>query len=151
MQGITRFSTGFPVQMNQSEDDLTLWGSSSTDMPNRVGPVHILNPHDANPNCPTSDGTGCYFLSDAFEVNTIPGTFGTANRRFFHGPGFNNTDFGVLKHTTIKFGSNSSISSTIPNSRTPGETSATRRLVSSPARVIPGLGSSVLSSIGSTA
>jgi len=102
VQGITRFSTGFPIQMNQSEDDLTLWGSSSTDMPNRVGPVHILNPLDANPNCPTGDGTGCYSLSDAFEVNTIPGTFGTANRRFFHGPGFNNTDFGLLKHTTIR-------------------------------------------------
>ena len=26
----------------------------------------------------------------------------TANRRFFHGPGFNNTDFGLLKHTVIK-------------------------------------------------
>jgi hypothetical protein len=102
VQGITRFSTGFPIQMNQSEDDLTLWGSSATDMPNRVGPVHTLNPRDANPNCPTSDGTGCYFLSDAFEVNTTPGTFGTANRRFFHGPGFNNTDFGLLKRTTIR-------------------------------------------------
>jgi hypothetical protein len=102
VQGITRFSTGFPIQMNQSEDDLTLWGSSATDMPNRVGPVRTLNPRDANPNCPTSDGTGCYFLSDAFEVNTTPGTFGTANRRFFHGPGFNNTDFGLLKRTTIR-------------------------------------------------
>ena len=102
VQGITRFSTGFPVQLNQSEGDFTLWGSSATDMPNRVGPVHIVNPRDANQNCPTDDGTGCYFLSDAFEVNTTPGTFGTANRRFFHGPGFNNTDFGLLKHTTIR-------------------------------------------------
>jgi len=102
VQGITRFSTGFPIQMNQSEDDLTLWGSSATDMPNRIGPVQTVNPRDANANCPTSDGTGCYFLSNAFEVNTTPGTFGTANRRFFHGPGFNNTDFGLLKHTTIK-------------------------------------------------
>jgi Carboxypeptidase regulatory-like domain len=102
VQGITRFSTGFPIPMNQSEDDLTLWGSSATDMPNRVGRVQTVNPRDANPNCPTSDGTGCYFLSNAFEVNTTPGTFGTANRRFFHGPGFNNTDFGLLKRTTIR-------------------------------------------------
>lgn len=102
VQGITRFSTGFPIQMNQSEGDSTLWGSSATDMPNRVGPVQTVNPRDANANCPTSDGTGCYFLSNAFEVNTTPGTFGTANRRFFHGPGFNNTDFGMLKHTTIR-------------------------------------------------
>jgi Carboxypeptidase regulatory-like domain len=102
VQGITRFSTGFPIQMNQSEGDSTLWGSSATDMPNRVGPVQTVNPRDAKANCPTSDGTGCYFLSNAFEVNTTPGTFGTANRRFFHGPGFNNTDFGMLKHTTIR-------------------------------------------------
>jgi hypothetical protein len=25
------------------------------------------------------------------------GSFGTANRRFFHGPGFNNTDLGITK------------------------------------------------------
>jgi len=25
-----------------------------------------------------------------------------ANRRFFHGPGFNNTDFGISKRTVIK-------------------------------------------------
>jgi hypothetical protein len=105
IQGITRFSTGFPIQMNQSENDLTLWGSSATDMPNRVGPVQIVNPRKSNPNCPTAssgDGTGCYFLPSAFAENTVPGSFGTANRRFFHGPGFNNTDFGLLKHTTIK-------------------------------------------------
>ena len=108
IQGITRFSTGFPIQMNQSEDDFTLWGSSATDMPNRVGPVEIVNPRNVNTACPTYDpsipgsGTGCYFLPSAFEVNTTPGTFGTANRRLFHGPGFNNTDFGLLKHTVIK-------------------------------------------------
>jgi len=156
VQGITRFSTGFPIQMNQSEDDLTLWGSSSTDMPNRVGPVHILNPRDANPNCPTGDGTGCYSLSDAFEVNTIPGTFGTANRCFFHGPGFNNTDFGLLKHTTIRENLAFDVRFEFFNIfnhtqfKNPGGKSATHRLVSSRARVIPGLGSSALSFIGSS-
>jgi len=125
LQGITRFATGFPVQLNQSNGDYTLWGSSSTDMPNRVGSVQILNPRKSNPNCPTSDGTGCYFIPPpqnlatpqspgdvtaaaclpsvgAFAQNCVPGTFGTANRRFFHGPGFNNTDFGITKHTVIK-------------------------------------------------
>ena len=105
LQGITRFSSGFPVQLNQSEGDVSLVGSSSTDMPNRVGSVVIVNPRDPNPACPTSaggDGTGCYFLPSAFAENTTLGTFGTANRRFFHGPGFNNTDFGVSKRTLIK-------------------------------------------------
>jgi hypothetical protein len=124
MEGITRLSSGFPIQLNQGNGDYTLWGSSSTDMPDVVGPVQTLNPRKSNPNCPTADGTGCYFLPPppglatplfpgdtaeagclpsvgAFALNCVPGTFGTANRRFFHGPGFNNTDFGMLKHTAI--------------------------------------------------
>jgi hypothetical protein len=100
IQGITRFSSGFPIQMNQSVGDASLVGSPATDMPNVVGPVVKVNPRNANPGCPTV--TGCYFLPSAFAVNTDLGTFGTANRRFFHGPGFNNTDFGVTKHTLIK-------------------------------------------------
>ncbi len=107
IQGITRFSTGFPVQMNQSEGDASLAGSSATDFPNVVGPVKIVDPRKAYPACPNSvdpslPGTGCYFLPDAFAENTDLGTFGNANRRFFHGPGFNNTDFGFLKKTQIK-------------------------------------------------
>jgi hypothetical protein len=100
VQGITRFATGFPVQMNQSDVDYSLYGSGGTDMPDRVGPVQIVNPRKENPGCPT--GSGCYFLPGAFAVSTTPGAFGTANRRFFHGPGFNNTDFGILKRTQIK-------------------------------------------------
>jgi hypothetical protein len=101
IQGITRFATGFPIQMNEGNDDVSLADSSATDMPDRVGPVVIVNPRKSNPNCPSTDGTGCYFLPSAFAFNTTPGTFGTSNRRFFHGPGFNNTDFGILKRTTI--------------------------------------------------
>ncbi|MBS1840877.1 MAG: TonB-dependent receptor [Acidobacteria bacterium] len=108
MQGITRFATGFPIQMNQSNDDISLTGSPATDMPDRVGPVQILDPRKVNTACPTYDpntpgsGTGCYFLPGAFAPNSTFGTFGTSNRRFFHGPGFNNSDFGFLKRTQIK-------------------------------------------------
>ena len=38
IQGITRFSTGFPIQLNQGSGDASLSGSSATDMPNLVGP-----------------------------------------------------------------------------------------------------------------
>jgi len=118
LQGITRFATGFPVQLSQSSGDSSLTGSF-TDFPNRVGPVVIVNPRKVNTACPTFDptvpgsGTGCYFLPSAFaatnctfdSVTGAPssdcGTFGTANRRFFHGPGFNNTNFGLLKRTKI--------------------------------------------------
>lgn len=107
MQGITRFATGFPVQMLQGQGDASLAGSSATDMPNVVGPVVTVDPRKAYAGCPNSvdptlPGTGCYFLPSAFAVNSNVGTFGTANRRFFHGPGFNNTDFGFLKRTQIK-------------------------------------------------
>src|SRR5208282_450617 len=123
MQGITRFATGFPIQLNQGTGDASLAGSSATDLPNVIGTVQILNPRTPNPGCPTADGTGCYFLpptapqdlsclvpggtpqapsGGAFNYNCTLGTFGNADRRFFHGPGFNNTDFGMLKRTTIK-------------------------------------------------
>jgi hypothetical protein len=107
VQGITRFSTGFPVQLNQGNGDASLSGSSATDMPNLVGPVVTVDPRKAYAGCPNSvdpslPGTGCYFLPGAFAENTDLGTFGTANRRFFHGPGFNNTDFGMLKRTQLR-------------------------------------------------
>jgi len=44
----------------------------------------------------------CVPSGGAFVQNCVRGTFGTANRRFFHGPGFNNTDFGITKRTQIK-------------------------------------------------
>jgi hypothetical protein len=118
IQGITRVSTGFPVQMNQATGDASLAGSSATDMPNLIGKVVTLNPRNANPDCPTQDHTGCFFIppqptstvnpdpcvptTGAFVLNCALGTFGTANRRFFHGPGFNNTDFGISKRTVIR-------------------------------------------------
>ena len=111
IQGITRFSTGFPVPLNQGTGDFSLSGSSATDMPDRVGPVVKWDPRKRSTSCdsydptapdPSQTGYGCYFLTGAFAPNTTLGTFGTANRRFFHGPGFNNTDFGITKRTQIK-------------------------------------------------
>ena len=109
IQGITRFSSGFPISLNQGSDDISLAGSSATDMPDRVGPVAKWDPRKQNTSCPSFDpanpdttGYGCYFLPSGLVPNTTLGTFGTANRRFFHGPGFNNSDFGILKRTTIK-------------------------------------------------
>jgi hypothetical protein len=100
LQGITRFAGGFPIQMNQSVGDTSLAGSPSTDMPDLVGPVHISNPR-------STPGTWTYFSQASFAPTSCTltngvlagecGEFGTANRRFFHGPGFNNTDFGVTK------------------------------------------------------
>jgi hypothetical protein len=126
LQGITRFSTGFPIQMEDAhpvsqgplcpsglcQGDASLVGSPSTDMPNLVGPVHTHNPRD-------TPGTWTYFDQSAFTatacaLTTNPstnitsltgpdcGSFGTANRRFFHGPGINNTDFGITKIIPVR-------------------------------------------------
>ena len=95
ISGITRFSSGFPIHIRQSRGDLSLTGSSSTDEPNRVGPVVIQNPRQPGPN-----GANTYFLPDAF-TSDILGYYGDANRQFFHGPGIINTDFGMSKRIRI--------------------------------------------------
>jgi hypothetical protein len=94
--GITHLATGFPIHISQRNGDLSLVGSSSTDEPNIVGPVVTQNARNPGPNGPNT-----YFLPSAF-VSGPYGTFGDANRRFFHGPGLNNTDFGLSKRIPIK-------------------------------------------------
>ena len=93
--GISRFSTGFPITLRQSAGDYSLIGESSTDTPNLVGKVQIQDPRKAGPNGPNT-----YFLPDAFASEQL-GQFGTANRRFFHGPGILNTDLAIAKDTRI--------------------------------------------------
>jgi hypothetical protein len=117
LQGITRFATGFPIRMNQSDPvsgplcpaascdgDTSLAGSPSTDMPNLVGPIHIVNPRSSPDHTyfdqSSFQATFCT-LSPAGVLSGECGSFGTANRRFFHGPGFNNTDFGITKRIPI--------------------------------------------------
>jgi hypothetical protein len=97
--GITRFTGGLPIGLHES-DDQSLTGSPNTDVPDLVGKVVIVNPRNANPNCPTSDGRGCFFLPSAFATGPF-GQFGNSSRQFFHGPGINNTDFGFSKRTNI--------------------------------------------------
>ncbi|HEY7212275.1 MAG TPA: carboxypeptidase regulatory-like domain-containing protein [Bryobacteraceae bacterium] len=94
INGITRFSTGFPISLNQS-GDYSLTGDGTTDTPDLVGKVQIQDPRKPGPNGPNT-----YFLPSAFDSGQL-GRFGTANRRFFHGPGILNTDFGLMKDTRI--------------------------------------------------
>jgi hypothetical protein len=89
ISGITRFATGFPVTLNES-DDASLCGCNGADVPNYNGQsIHFLSPR----------ATGnLLFDPSPFSPETI-GIPGTANRRFFHGPGFNNWDMAVHKNT----------------------------------------------------
>ena len=100
LNGITRFAGGLPVALSEG-DDQSLTGSANTDVPDVVGKVVTVDPRKANPNCPTPTNTGCFFLPGAFGSGPL-GQFGNANRQFFHGPGLNNTDFGLSKRTSIK-------------------------------------------------
>lgn len=93
--GISRFSSGFPISLSQGSGDNSLTGDSANDTPNVISKVVTQDPRKAGPNGPNT-----YFLPDAFTSETYGG-FGTANRRFFHGPGILNTDFAVEKNTRI--------------------------------------------------
>jgi carboxypeptidase family protein len=96
ISGITRFATGLPVTIVET-DDQSLLGTSfggpitlPVDTPNLVGPLDITNPRK----------TGRYFSPAAFAPSAL-GTEGDSRRRFFHGPGLNNFDFALIKNTAI--------------------------------------------------
>ena len=93
--GISRFATGFPVTLSQSAGDQSLTGDNGNDLPDVIAPVRIQDPR-----LPGPTGPNTYFFPDSFTTETY-GSFGTANRRFFHGPGFLNTDFALEKTTAI--------------------------------------------------
>ena len=91
LTGITRFTTGFPVVLTES-DDASLCGCSGADVPNYNGQsIHFFNPRK----------TGQYFDIGPFTSETL-GAPGDSNRRFFHGPGINNWDFSFHKTTPIR-------------------------------------------------
>jgi hypothetical protein len=97
ISGITRFSTGLPVTMVET-DDHSLLGTAfggpivlPVDTPDQVGRVVIENPRKTG---------GQYFNPSAFASSAV-GLEGNARRRFFHGPGINNFDFALVKDTRI--------------------------------------------------
>jgi len=105
VSGITRFATGLPVTIVDNTDTSllgTAFGGPITldvDTPDLVAPVVINNPRKPI----TVNGqptTGYYFNPNSFASAPL-GQFGTADRRFFHGPGINNWDMALLKDTSL--------------------------------------------------
>jgi hypothetical protein len=92
VSGITRFATGFPVEIWTS-GDRSLRGTAGLDRPDFVGPLTILD----NPR----EGVHRWFATEGFVQEPL-GTFGTSNRRFFHGPGWNNWNLSINKETAIR-------------------------------------------------
>jgi hypothetical protein len=89
--GITRFATGFPIALSEGDDRSLLGNSGVTgggaDTPNFLGgDLSFTNPRSGKP----------YFNTALFTVGAL-GKMGTADRAFFHGPGFNNFDLSLHK------------------------------------------------------
>jgi hypothetical protein len=100
ISGVTSFSTGLPITLVET-DDHSLLGTAfggpivlPVDTPNQVGSVHILNPRNV------VNGAHYYFDPTAFAPSAI-GSEGSANRRFFHGPGVNNWNMALHKDTVL--------------------------------------------------
>jgi len=84
--GITRFASGLPISLSE-RDDRSLIGCGC-DLPNYTGAsvVGDHNPRNGN----------SYFNTAAFTRQQL-GVYGNSARRFFHGPGLNNTDLALLR------------------------------------------------------
>jgi hypothetical protein len=98
VSGITRFASGLPVFLTEPDDNSLLGtfgtgpGGNGVDTPNFNGGTLTFNrnPRSGLP----------YFDPNDFSPEAL-GQLGTANRRFFHGPGINNFDMALLKDTHI--------------------------------------------------
>jgi hypothetical protein len=99
ISGITRISTGFPVKLVNNGDNSLLGtdpngvNNSSVDEPQYTpGPLRLQhNPRSAGHN---------YFNTALFSMQPL-GTPGNAKRRFFAGPGMDNTDLALLKSFSL--------------------------------------------------
>ncbi len=91
VSGITKFATGTPVGISEN-DDYSLVGTGGVDEPNYT-PGHLAGNH--NPR------SGQAYFNTALFTHEDLGTFGTSRRRFFHGPGLNNTDMALLRDFNI--------------------------------------------------
>lgn len=93
LSGDTRFATGFPITI-QENDDQSLIGNTS------VGPTGDADEPNYTPGKllmrtnPRNGGT--YFNTSLFTTENL-GQFGNAKRRFFSGPGINNWDMALAK------------------------------------------------------
>ncbi len=92
--GITRFSTGFPVGTTGAFDQ-SLRGTQGLDTPDLSGPLQLAGDPRANGHL--------WMTRSGFSLPPL-GSFGTANRRFFHGPGLNNWNLALHKDTVIREG-----------------------------------------------
>ncbi len=99
VSGLTRFSTGFPVTLVNNNDTSLLGtqpngiNNNGVDEPDFAGGTLKLH-HRPSANTPAFDAS-------LFSMPAL-GTLGSARRRFFHGPGADNTDLALAKSTQLQ-------------------------------------------------
>jgi hypothetical protein len=95
--GLTRWTTGFPVTLINNSDT-SLLGTQPNGV-NNVG-ADQLNFAPGPLDLKARPTAGPAFNASLFSVPSL-GEFGNARRRFFHGPGSNDTDLALQKSTTV--------------------------------------------------
>ncbi len=115
INGITRFATGFPVYILET-DDYSELGTAGTgqgndiDEPNRaLGSLDFKNPRTEVLPSPGQAGQNPYFNTALFSPEPkpsisptiIPPQLGNSSRRFFGGPGWNNFDLSLTKEVHL--------------------------------------------------
>jgi len=92
LSGITRFTTGFPIGMGES-DDRSLCNCIAVGSPNWNGQLPQIS-------SPRASANHQYFSTQQFSVVNL-GQLGSAGTRFFSGPGLNNWNLALHKMTKV--------------------------------------------------
>ncbi len=95
--GLTRFTTGFPVTL-VNNNDMSLLGTQPNGVNNNGADELNFTPGPLN--LKHSPNAGLGFNTALFTLPAL-GDFGDARRRFFHGPGSDDTDLALEKSTTL--------------------------------------------------
>jgi len=106
INGITRFASGFPVYVLET-DDHSMLGTGGTgqgndiDEPNRaLGSLNFKNPRTEVLPSSGQPGQNPYFNTGLFSLEPV-GQLGNSSRRFFGGPGWNNFDLSLTKEVHL--------------------------------------------------
>jgi hypothetical protein len=92
--GILTFQTGFPIRITDTQSDNSLLQSfdfESSDQPDQLAPLRLLDPREND---------RLFFDPSSFGPEPL-GQVGSAPRTVCCGPGIENVDFSVQKHTPI--------------------------------------------------
>ncbi|MGA7155863.1 MAG: TonB-dependent receptor [Acidobacteriaceae bacterium] len=101
VSGLTRFSTGFPVTL-LNNNDTSLLGTQPNGINNNGVDEPEFTPGNLELNHRPRVG-GYAFNTSLFSLPQL-GTLGNARRRFFYGPGADNTDLALEKTTELRRG-----------------------------------------------